>query len=67
MPVSTDKGKETNQPGSKKKQNKGKKKKQGESSPQKTSSNPPGKGKQFIHVKYVMKIIGQRIVHSKLS
>ena len=39
--ISTDKGKETNQPGSKNNQNKGKKKKQGESSPRKNSSSPP--------------------------
>ena len=39
--VSTDKGKETKQPGGKKK-NKGKKKKQGESSPEKSSANPTG-------------------------
>jgi len=39
--VSTDKSKETKQPGGKKK-NKGKKKKQGESSPGKSSANPPG-------------------------
>jgi hypothetical protein len=45
--VSTDKGKETNQPGSKKKQNKGKKNKQGESSPKKNSSNPPGNRKRY--------------------
>ena len=43
--ASTDKGKETKQLGSKKKQGKGKKKKQDESSPEKTSSNPPGNRK----------------------
>lgn len=43
--VSADKGKETNQPGNKKKQNKGNKKKQGASSPEKTSSKPPGNKK----------------------
>lgn len=39
--VSTDKGKETKQPGGKKR-NKGKKKKQEESSPEKSSPNPSG-------------------------
>jgi hypothetical protein len=44
--ISADKGKETNQPGSKKKQNKGKKKQQDDPSPEKTSSNSPEKGKK---------------------
>ena len=55
--VSTDKGKETKQPGGKK-ENKGKKKKQEESSPEKSSANLLEIRNQIIHVLYVMRIIG---------
>ena len=64
--VSTDKGKETNQPGSKKNQNKGKKKKQGESLLEKFLQALLEIGNHLMGVRYVMRITGRENVHTKL-